>query len=91
MTAIEEQNPSINFRTKELRKGLFSYLGSAIRLSHKKLTSRGNSDKAKQSWGRLMVSAIGCYGGLLKDTILDDLQERVERLEKLEKSVIVKE
>ena len=88
MTAIEEQKPSINLRTKELRKGLFSYLGSAIRLSHKKLTSRGNSDKAKQSWGRLMVSAIGCFGNLLRDASLEDLTERVERLEKLENVVV---
>jgi hypothetical protein len=31
------------------------------------MSSKGNSDSAKQAWGRLMVAAIGTYGNLIKD------------------------
>jgi hypothetical protein len=55
------QKPTSNPNSTERRSSLFAYLGHAIRLSHEKMTSRGNSDSAKQAWGRLMISAIATY------------------------------
>jgi len=60
----------------ERRNSLFAYLGHVIKLSHEKMSSKGNSDSAKQAWGRLMVSAIGTYGSLIKDAALED-EERL--------------
>lgn len=45
------------------------------------MSSRGNSDSAKQGWGRLMVAAIGTYGRLIKDAELEDVEERLQLLE----------
>ena len=59
--------PASNQNPAERRNSLFAYLGHVIRLSHEKMPSKGNSDAAKQSWGRLMVSAISAYGALVKD------------------------
>jgi len=47
------QKPSSNPNPAERRNSLFAYLGHAIRLNHEKMSSKGNSDSAKQAWGRL--------------------------------------
>ena len=79
--AETEQKPTSNPNPAERRNSLFAYLGHAIRLSHEKMSSKGNSDTAKQAWGRLMVSAIGTYGSLIKDAELEDIEERLTLLE----------
>ena len=81
MESETSQKPSSNPDPAERRNSLFAYLGHCIRLSHEKLSSRGNSDSAKQSWGRLMVSAISVYGNLIKDAELEDVEERLVLLE----------
>jgi hypothetical protein len=73
--------PSSNPVPAERRNSLFAYLGHAIRLSHEKMSSRGNSDSQKQAWGRLMVAAIGTYGSLIKDAELEDIEARLVLLE----------
>jgi hypothetical protein len=75
------QKPTLNPNPAERRNSLFAYLGHAIRLSYEKMSSKGNSDSAKQAWGRLMVSAIATYGSIIKDTELDDVEERLTLLE----------
>jgi hypothetical protein len=76
-----EQKPTSNPNPAERRNSLFAYLGHAIRLSHEKMSSKGNSDSAKQAWGRLMVSAIGTYGTLIKDAELEGIEESLWLLE----------
>jgi hypothetical protein len=73
--------PTSNPKPAERRNSLFAYLGHAIRLSNEKMNSKGNSDAAKQSWGRLMVSAISAYGGLIKDAEIEDVESRLTKLE----------
>ena len=75
------QKPTSNPNQAERRNSLFAYLGHAIRLSHEKMSSKGNSDSAKQAWGRLMVSAIATYGSIIKDAELEDVEERLTLLE----------
>jgi hypothetical protein len=75
------QKPASNPIPAERRNSLFAYLGHAIRLSHEKMGSKGNSDSAKQAWGRLMVAAIGTYGSLIKDAELEGIEERLSLLE----------
>lgn len=75
------QKPTLNPDPEERRNSLFAYLGHCIRLSHEKMSSKGNSDSAKQGWGRLMVAAIGTYGSLIKDAELEDIEKRLVLLE----------
>lgn len=72
------QKPTSNPPIAERRNSLFAYLGHAIRLSHEKMGSKENSDSAKQAWRRLMVSAIGTYGSLIKDAELEDIAATFE-------------
>lgn len=84
--------PAGNLCLAERRNSLFAYLGHCIRLSHEKLSSKGNSDSAKLSWGRLMVSAISVYGSLIKDAELEDIEARLVLLEEAkEKAQLNKE
>lgn len=80
------QKPTLNPEPAERRNSLFAYLGHAIRLSHEKMSSKGNSDSAKQGWGRLMVAAIGTYGSLIKDAELEDIEERLSKIEQEKES-----
>ena len=81
-----EQKPTSNPEPAERRNSLFAYLGHAIRLSHEKMCAKGNSDRAKQAWGRLMVSAIATYGSLINDVELEDIEERLAAVEEQQKN-----
>jgi hypothetical protein len=72
------KKPSSNRSAKERRNTLFRVLDGVLSLSHKKIHSEGNSDKAKQGWARVLVSAVSAYGPLLKDEELE-LRRRFRR------------
>ena len=59
------KNPIGNRSAKERRNTLFRVLDGVLSLSHKKIHSEGNSDKAKQGWALVLVSAISPYGSVL--------------------------
>lgn len=60
---------------KKHRDNLFPYLDDVIEVAHRKATAeRGNRDMTKQGWARILISAIGTYGELLKDVELDQLE-----------------
>ncbi len=81
------KKPTGNRSAKERRNTLFRVLDGVLSLSHKKIHSEGNSDKAKQGWARVLVSAVSAYSGLLKD---EELELRVIELEeKLKNSVLI--
>lgn len=78
---------SSNRSAKDRRNTLFHVLDGVLSLSHKKIHNGGNSDRAKQGWARVLVSAVSTYGTLLKD---EELELRVIALEeKLKNSVII--
>ncbi len=81
------KKPSSNRSAKERRNTLFRVLDGVLSLSHKKIHSEGNSDKAKQGWARVLVSAVSAYGRLLKD---EELEFRVIALEaQLKNSILI--
>jgi len=81
------KKPSSNRSAKERRNTLFRVLDGVLGLAHKKIHAGGNSDRAKQGWARVLVSAVSTYGALLKD---EELELRVIALEeKLKNSVLI--
>jgi len=81
------KKPSSNRSAKERRNTLFRVLDGVLSLAHKKIHAGGNSDRAKQGWARVLVSAVSTYGSLLKD---EELELRVIALEeKLKNSVLI--
>jgi hypothetical protein len=81
------KKPSSNRSAKERRNTLFRVLDGVLSLSHKKIHAAGNSDRAKQGWARVLVSAVSTYGSLLKD---EELELRVIALEeKLRNSILI--
>ena len=69
--AETSKKPTSNRSAKERRNTLFRVLDGVLSLSHKKIHTAGNSDRAKQEWARVLVSAVSTYGGLLKDEELE--------------------
>ncbi len=81
------KKPSSNRSAKDRRNTLFRVLDGVLSLAHKKIHVAGNSDKAKQGWARVLVSAVSTYGSLLKD---EELELRVIALEeKLKNSILI--
>jgi hypothetical protein len=81
------RKPSSNRSAKERRNTLFRVLDGVLSTAHKKIHAAGNSDRAKQGWARVLVSAVSTYGGLLKD---GELELRVIALEeKLKNSILI--
>jgi hypothetical protein len=81
------REPSSNRSAKERRNTLFLVLDGVLSTAHKKIHAGGNSDRAKQGWARVLVSAVSTYGGLLKD---EELELRVMALEeKLKNSILI--
>jgi hypothetical protein len=65
----------------------FSCFRRGIRLVSQKIHNGGNSDRVKQGWAKVLVSAVSTYGGLLKD---EELEFRVIALEeKLKNSILI--
>jgi hypothetical protein len=61
------KKPTSNRSAKERRNTFFRVLDGVLSMSHTKIHFAGNSDKAKQGWARVLVSAVSAYGSLLKD------------------------
>lgn len=81
------QKPTSNRSAKERINTLFRVLDGVLSISHQKIHTGGNSDRAKQGWARVLVSAVSTYGGLLKD---EELELRVIALEeKLKNSILI--
>ncbi len=81
------KKPTSNRSAKDRRNTLFRVLDGVLSLSHTKIHNGGNSDRAKQGWARVLVSAVSAYGDLLKD---EELELRVIALEeKLKNSVLI--
>jgi hypothetical protein len=70
-----------NQKQKKRRTKLFGYLDAVIRVSDEKINSKGNADRQKQGWARVLVSAVSAYGQILKDVELEEIMERLEKLE----------
>jgi hypothetical protein len=82
-----KEKPPLNRSARERKNELFRLLDGVLSIAHKKIHSGGNSDRAKQGWARVLVSAVSTYGGLLKD---EELELRVIALEeKLKNSVLI--
>jgi len=56
------KKPTSNRSAKERRNTLFRGLDGVLSLSHRKIHAEGNSDRAKQGWARVLVSAVSTYG-----------------------------
>jgi hypothetical protein len=81
------KKPSSNRSSKDRRNTLFRVLDGVLSLSHQKIHNSGNSDRAKQGWARVLVSAVSAYGPLLKD---EELELRVLTLEEqLKNSILI--
>ncbi len=81
------KKPTSNRSPKERRNTLFRVLDGVLSLSHRKIHAEGNSDRAKQGWARVLVSAVSTYGDLLKD---EELELRVIALEeRLKDSILI--
>jgi hypothetical protein len=81
------KKPSSNRSAKDRRNTLFRVLDGVLSLSHQKIHAGGNSDRTKQGWARVLVSAVSAYGPLLKD---EELELQVLTLEaKLKNRILI--
>jgi hypothetical protein len=66
---------------KRRRGKLFSVLEDILKTADEKRKTLNNTDKVKQAWSRIAISAISTYGSILRDTELDEIEQRLTKLE----------
>lgn len=82
--------PTCTDSAKKHRTGLFTVLSKIIGFAEEKRLLKGNSDRTKQAWTRIAVSAISAYGSLLHDCELEEIEQRLETLESKQASDLSK-
>lgn len=70
-----------NSKPKNDRPLLFKALRHVLGISLEKFNMEKASNADRMKWGRLICTAIQTYGTIMKDSELDDLVERLHRLE----------
>lgn len=64
------------------RKKLFNMLDAVLETSKSKFDKQKASNGDRQRWARIIIAATAAYGDLLKDVELEDMEERLVRLER---------
>lgn len=82
--------PTCTDSAKKHRTRLFIVLDGIIGFSEEKRLLKGNSDRVKQQWSRIAVSAISAYGALLHDYELEDIEMRLTTLESKRENILEK-
>lgn len=84
---IGMEKATYTVQLKDSRKRLFTVLDGIIGFAEEKRLLKGNNDKAKQAWSRIAIAGIQAYGTLLKDSDLDEINLRLERLESQQSNI----
>ena len=77
---LENSEPIPN--AKEARKTLFEHLGFSLSICREKAAKKKALNADRQKWIRLLVFTVEAYSSLLKDVELEDLEERVQSIER---------
>jgi len=64
---------------------LFTHLDAVLTLARKKMDMVTTSESNKQKWTRILVSAVDCWGNLLRGV---EIEDRVLNLEKEQKITV---
>jgi len=71
-----------NFDVKVVRSRLFKHLDGVLKVSQEKFSRERNSDSNRRSWARILVNAIEAYAKILHDVELEEIERRLELLER---------
>jgi hypothetical protein len=69
------------FNVKDQRKRLYSILNHVLGTAQRKFDMEKAANSDRQKWARIIVSCVESYGGLLNAHSLEELDERVTKLE----------
>jgi hypothetical protein len=72
----------VKINPKNQRMSLFAILAHVLGTSQKKFDMEKSSNNDRQKWARIIVSAVEAYGHLLETSQLEDLEDRLAKLEK---------
>ncbi len=81
MSHESKEKITLTVKQKKPRDRLFQVLNDILTFAEQKRKIPNNSDKIKQAWSRIAISAISTYGQLLKDSELEEIEERLSKLE----------
>lgn len=77
----EPEKHTENIDPTDKRTALFGHLDYAISLSREKSGKEKAKNTERMSWTRILIQAVQCYGQMLADTQLADIEERLSRLD----------
>ena len=65
------------------RRDLLNDVQRVLRVAFLKFENERTQNSQRQAWGRLIVNGVAAAGALVKDSDLDDLLRRIEKLEEM--------
>jgi hypothetical protein len=71
-----------NINGKEKRLGLFGLLAHVLNVSKEKFDKEKALNDDRQKWARIIISGVEAYGRLLEAVQIEELERRLEALEK---------
>lgn len=71
-----------NLDLREQRKRLFSLLNHVIQTCTEKFDREKARNSDRQKWARILINCVDSYGKLLETSALEDLENRIDDLEK---------
>jgi hypothetical protein len=76
------ENFDLPLDAKEARKTLFEHLSFSLGVCREKASKKKALNADRQKWIRLLVFTVEACSSLLKDIELEDLEERIQNIEK---------
>ncbi len=69
-------------KSRRTRDELGEILAETLQVAIEKYHRKTSKTSLRQSWARIIISGVAEYNRLLESTQIDDLDRRLERLEK---------
>jgi hypothetical protein len=70
-----------NFDAKRNRRDLFELLGHVLATAKEKFDCQRVCNGDRQKWARIIITGVEAYAELLKGVQLEELEERLSKLE----------
>ena len=81
MRALSVDGEDLDVDLVQKRRELLGHLNAVLEVAFEKYSNPRTKNSERQSWGRLIVNAVSCAAGVLKDADIDELKARLETVE----------
>ncbi len=68
------------------RRELLNDIAKVLKVAFDKYENERTKNSERQAWGRLIINGVTAAGDVMKDADLDEMKQRIEKLEEVKKA-----